>query len=144
MHRLLKAETTRPVATTRQGQQHRTTCWVQNYNQIRPHQALEQEVPASRYRKSARRPRHKLGLEYPATWEGRQVRSNGQIKWRGRKRFIGEALIRQRIVLKLIKRTVHAVYFGPLLIGHLHDNDPGAMRPAVYRRLPAKSRKPKV
>ena len=134
MHRLLKAETTRPVATTRQGQQHRTTCWVHNYNWIRPHQALAQDVPASRYRKSSR----------PATWEGRQVRSNGQIKWRGRKRFIGEAFVRHRIALKPIKRTVRGVYFGPLLIGHLHENDPGAMRPAVYRRLPVKSRKPKV
>jgi hypothetical protein len=145
MHRMLKAETTRPVATTRQGQQHRTTCWVQNYNQIRPHQALAQDVPASRYRKSSQRwPRHKLRWEHPATWEQRQVRSNGQIKWRGRKRFIGEAFVRHRIALKPIKRTVQAVYFGPLLIGHLHDNDPGAMRPAVYRRFPVKSRKLKV
>jgi len=145
MHRMLKAETTRPVATTRQGQQHRTTCWVQNYNRIRPHQALAQEVPASRYRKSSQRwPRHPLGWEYPATWEQRQVRSNGQIKWRGRKRFIGEAFVRHRIALKPIKRMVRAVYFGPVLIGHLHDNDPGAMRPAVYRRVPVKARKPKV
>jgi len=146
MHRMLKAETTRPVATTRQGQQHRTTCWVQDYNQIRPHQALSQAVPASRYRKSSQRwpPRYQRGLEYLATWAQRQVRSNGEIKWRGRKRFIGEAFIRHRIALKPIKRTVQAVYFGPLLIGHLHDHDPGAMRPAVYRRLPAKSRKPKV
>lgn len=145
MHRMLKAETTRPVATTRQGQQHRTTGWVQNYNQVRPHQALEQEVPASKYRKSSQRwPRHKPDLEYPATWEQRQVRSNDQIKWRGRKRFIGEAFVRHRIALKPIKRTVQAVYFGRLLIGHLHDNDPGAMRPAVYRRRPVKLRKPKV
>ena len=80
-HRLLKAETTRPVAATRQGQQHRTTCGVQNYNQIRPHQALAQAVPASRYRKSSQRwSRNKRGWEIPATWEGRQVRSNGQIK----------------------------------------------------------------
>jgi hypothetical protein len=29
---------------------------------------------------------------------------------------------------------VQGVYFGPLLIGHLYDDDPGAMRPAVYQR----------
>lgn len=145
MHRVFKAETMRPAATTRQGQQHRTTGWVKRYNQIRPHQALGQEVPASRYHRSSRRvPKRQPDWHYPAAWEQRQVRSNGQIKWRGRKRFMGEAFVRQRIGLKRIKRNVQAVYFGPILIGHLHDHDPGGMRPAVYRRRVAHKRKPKV
>lgn len=143
MHRILKAETTRPVAGTRCGQQHRTTCWVRDYNQIRPHQALGQQVPASKYRQSPRRSLQ-LRLRYSAAWPQRQVRSNGQIKWRGRKRFIGEAFTRHRIGLKPIASAIHAVYFGPLLIGHLHDNDPGAMRPALYYRRRAASPKIKL
>jgi putative transposase len=135
MHRVFKAETTQPVAATRRGQQHRTTCWVKHYNGIRPHQSLGQEVPKSWYRKSQQRmPRHRSAMRYPVEWQQRQVRSNGEIKWGGRKRFIGEAFVRHRIGLKPIKRNVQAVYFGELLIGHLHDNDPGAMRPAVYQR----------
>jgi putative transposase len=135
MHRVFKAETTRSVAATRQGQQHRTTCWVNYYNQVRPHQALGQEVPECWYGKSPRgMPRHRPVWHYSTAWEQRQVRSNGQIKWRGRKRFVGEAFIRCRIGLKPIKRGVQAVYFRHLLIGHLHDNDPGAMRPVVYQR----------
>lgn len=141
MHRVLKAETTRPPAHTPQGQQHRTSGWVKSYNQLRPHEALEQEVPADRYRKSSKRlPRSRPQLSYPAGWEQRQVRSNGEIRWRGRKRFIGEAFVRHRVGLKPLKRNVAAVYFGPLLIGHLHDNDPGAMRPAVYQRHMHKSK----
>ena len=142
MHRLLKRETTQPVAATPPGQQRRTTFWVRNYNYIRPHQALGQEVPASRYRKSSQSwLKHKLILNYPPAWEQRQVRSNGEIRWRGRKRFIGEAFVKYRIGLKRIKPAVQAVYFGPVLIGHLHDNDPGAMRPAVYTRGAMTSKK---
>lgn len=135
MHRILKAETTRPPARTRQGQQHRTSGWVKNYNRIRPHEALGQTVPASRYRKSSKRlPSYRRPLNYPTQWQQRQVRSNGEIKWQGRKRFIGEAFIRYRVGLKALTPDVQAVYFGSLLIGHLHNHDPGAMRPAVYRR----------
>jgi hypothetical protein len=145
MHRVLKAETTWPPAHTRQGQQHRTSGWVKNYNRLRPHEALKQEVPESKYRKSSKRlPRRRQQLSYPARWPQRQVRSNGEIRWRGRKRFIGEAFIRQLIGLKPLKRGVQAVYFGRLLIGHLHDDDPGAMRPAVYQRRMAAYQKHKV
>jgi putative transposase len=145
MHRLLKAETTLPAANTLQGQQHRTTCWVKKYNRVRPHQALGQEVPASQYRKS---PRPWLGrkpvLTYPQLWDQRQVRSNGEIKWRNRKRFIGEAFVGHRLGLKPLRQNVHAVYFGHILIGHLHADDPGAMRPAVYRRRLSTAPKRKV
>lgn len=145
MHRVLKAETTNPVATTRKGQQHRTTCWVNYYNGIRPHQALGQELPAHWYGKRRwRSPKPRAVLSYPVAWQWRQVRSNGQIKWQGRKRFIGEAFVRRRLGLKRIRPGVQAVYFGPLLIGHLHEADLGAMRPAVYRRWVKPQRKLKV
>jgi transposase InsO family protein len=141
MHRILKAETTQPPAHTRQGQQHRTSGWVKNYNQLRPHEALGQEVPAKSYRKSSKRlPRHWQHVSYPAGWAQRHVRTNGEIRWRGRKRFIGEAFVRYRLGLRPLKKDVQAVYFGPVLIGHLHDNDTGALRPAVYWRRAIKSK----
>jgi putative transposase len=136
MHRVFKAETTHPVAFTRQGQQHRTTGWVHYYNRIRPHQALGQALPIQWYgrrRRQHQRSSRKVRLRYPAIWPQRQVRSNGQIKWRGRKRFIGEAFVRHHLGLKPLPPGVHAVYFGPLLIGHLHDADVGGLRPVVYR-----------
>jgi putative transposase len=137
MHRVLKAETTRPVAATRQGQQHRTTGWVKQYNQVRPHQALGQQVPEDWYGKRPRRgPKPRQIRPYPIAWKQRQVRSNGQIKWRGRKRFVGQAFVGRRLGLKPLRRRVQAVYFNTILIGHLHDDDPGAMRPAVYERGP--------
>jgi putative transposase len=142
MHRILKAETTQPPTYTRQGQQHRTSQWVKSYNRIRPHEALSQEVPAKKYRNSSNRLRHQRPyLSYPGNWTQRQVRSNGQIRWQGRKRFIGEAFVRHRIGLKRLKRNVQAVYLGPLLLGHLHDHDQGTMRPMVYQRRQVASHK---
>jgi hypothetical protein len=89
-------------------------------------------------------PKPHLIQPYPPVWNQRQVRSNGQIKWDGRKRFVGEAFVGRRLGFKPLKRSVHAVYFNTILIGHLHDNDPGAMRPAVYQRWQCLKKNPKM
>jgi len=144
-HRVMKRETIRPPARTARGQQHRTTVWLRGYNHHRPHEAPGQKTPAQLYRKNARRfPATLRPHEYPASYAVRQIRSNGEIRWKGRRRFIGEAFVRQSVGLKQLRRGIYGVYFTGLLIGHLHDNDPGAMRPAVYRHRQTKTRKPKV
>jgi len=143
-HRVMKRETARPTAWTRQGQQHRTTGWLRQYNRVRPHEALGQVTPAKRYRKSQRKfPERLPDLKYGAQYLVRRVRSNGEIRWAGSKRFVGEAFVGQRVGLRLIRRGVQAVYFGKLLVGHLHEYELGAMRPALYvhRR---RSKKPKM
>lgn len=133
-HRVLKRATAKQPVRTRQGQQHRTSVWLKCYNQVRPHEALGQQVPAEFYRKSGRRyPRRLPPLKYPADWPVRQVRSNGDIKWCGRGRFVSEALVGQPVGLKRLRHGVWAVYFSRLLVGHLHEEDAGAMRPVVYR-----------
>jgi putative transposase len=134
MHRVLKAETTKPASQNRRAQQRRMLRWVRLYNQIRPHEALKQRVPgevyhsrpASRYRQSA--------LKYPRSLVMRRVRSNGQIRWRGRLRFVGEAFVGYRVGLKLSGRNQWGVYFGRLLIGQLWETDPGGLRPSRYLR----------
>src|ERR1035437_1592178 len=54
MHRTLKAEATRPPSGNLQAQQVRFNRFRQEYNDERPHEALNQETPASVYRPSAR------------------------------------------------------------------------------------------
>jgi len=144
-HRVLKRETIRPPAQTRRGQQNRTTVWLSSYNYLRPHEALGQKTPAQLCRKNRRRfPATVARQIYPAGFQARQIRSNGQIRWQGRKRFIGEAFVGQRIGLKPLRRGVHRVYFTHILIGHLHDDDPGAMRPMLYKHRQTPSKKQKV
>jgi putative transposase len=100
MHRVLKAETTRPPSSNLRAQQRRSDRWVRTYNQIRPHEALGQIAPAQKYRAKPA-PARAVALWYPRSWAKRRVRSNGQIKWRGRKRFIGEAFVGYQVALKL-------------------------------------------
>ena len=133
MHRVFKAETTRPPSCHRRAQQRRTDRWVNVYNRIRPHEALEQRAPAEVYRPRPGRSRS-ARLSYRADWAVRRVRSNGEIKWQGRKRFVGEAFVGYPVGLKPKCRGECEIYFAGLLIGELREADPGGMRPAKYAR----------
>jgi hypothetical protein len=144
-HRVLKRDTTRPAAWTRRGQQHRNTCSLRRYNQLRPHEALGQTPPVRWYRKSRRKlPRRLAEISYGRSYQVRRVRRNGEIRWAGRKRFIGEAFVHQTVGLRRLKPGVYAVKFAHLLIGHLHEQDAGAMRPAIYQHRRTARKKPKV
>jgi len=133
MHRVFKAETTRPPSRHLRAQQRRTDRWAKTYNQIRPHEALGQRPPVAVYRPKRGRIRT-VALSYPSRWAVRHVRSNGQIKWRGRKRFVGEALVGYPVGLKQMSEEKCAVYFAGLLIGEMWESDQGGMRPARYAR----------
>jgi putative transposase len=144
-HRVMKKETARPPARTRRGQQHRYTTWLWSYNHSRPHEALDQTVPAKWYRKSKRTfPSRSPKIHYAKNYQVRRVRSNGEIRWAGRKRFIGEAFVGHPVGLRRLRAGVYAVRFANLLIGHLHQEDDGAMRPALYRHGRRNRQKPKV
>jgi hypothetical protein len=65
-------------------------------------------------------------------------------KWAGRKRFIGEAFVGQPVGLRKLRSGVYAVKFTHLLIGHLHEQDAGAMRPALYKHHHRTAKKSKV
>jgi hypothetical protein len=131
MHRVFKAETTQPSSRHLRAQQRRTDRWLKIYNRIRPHEALGQRAPAEVYRPKPT-PLRRVGLSYPKSWVVRHVRSNGQIKWRGRKRFVGEAFIGYPVGLKSKSGEKYEVYFASLLIGELWQSDQGGMRPAKY------------
>lgn len=115
--------------------QRRSTRWLTQYNQERPHEALGQRTPAQAYRPSPRAyPKALPPLVYPRRWTVRRVRNRGHIKWRGRLRFIGRAFVGQTVGLQTLNQKVHALHLGQLLIGHLHEQDAGGMRPAHWRR----------
>jgi transposase InsO family protein len=133
MHRVLKAETTRPASKNLPAQQRRLDRWVRMYNEVRPHQALGQSPPATVYGPQPG-PVREAVLRYPKSWAIRRVRSNGQIKWRGRKRFIGEAFVGYAVGLQQRRGEKWRVYFAGRLIGELWESDRRGMRPAKYVR----------
>jgi len=136
MHRVLKAETACPPARTVPEQRKRSEQWRKHYNQQRPHEALNQQVPARYYHPSRRHfPDQLPPLHYPTqNWEVRRVHTKGQIKWQGRLRFIGRAFVGQWIGLKPAGLGQCEIYLGRQLLGVLHQLDPGGMRPAHVHR----------
>ena len=92
-HGTLAQETARPPAATRARQVRRFARFRRYYNMERPHEALGQVTPASRYRPSLRRWSGTFAApSYPAHLQPRRVRSNGMIKWQGGTVYIGEVL----------------------------------------------------
>ncbi|HBH25218.1 MAG TPA: hypothetical protein DDY13_17595 [Cytophagales bacterium] len=54
MHRELKAEATKPPGYSLQPQQRKLNAFVKEYNELRPHEALDMKTPASVHRRSDR------------------------------------------------------------------------------------------
>jgi len=133
MHRELKADLATPASSTMRAQQRRTDRWIGRYNGVRPHEALGQRTPAECYRR--RRPRgwcERLRLEYPKHWAVRSVRSNGQIRWQGRLRFVGEAFVGLKVGLKPVETRKYIVYLARVPLGELRASDACGLRPAAY------------
>jgi hypothetical protein len=129
MHRTLKEECCLPPAATTSQQQERFDAFRSEYNLERPHQALDQTPPASWYQPSPKPyPTTLEDPEYPETAFIRRVRSNGQIKWRGGRVFIGEALVGEAVGLSEALLG-YDVYFGPILLGRLDPVGERLLRP---------------
>src|SRR5262245_24717849 len=134
-HRVYEAEVLSHTHKSFVLQQRHSTQWLWDYNHQRPHEALGMKVPADLFGKSQRPMPARLGpWTYPAGWLRRWVRGNGEINWRGTRRYVGEAFVRQYVGLKPIRRGAWNVYFGPLLIGQLLEQESGSIRMAQYRR----------
>jgi putative transposase len=119
-HRTLKAETTRPPAANRRAQQRKFNAFGEEYNQLRPHEALELETPASAYQPSPRPYPEKLPkLEYPAHYEMRYVSYNGGMRWRSDWVNVSLCCAGEYVGLEEIDNGIWNVYFGPVKLGRL-------------------------
>jgi transposase InsO family protein len=123
MHRTLKAETTRPPAANCQAQQRKFNRFREEFNQERPHEALDMHTPASCYEPSRREMPSKLPpLEYPDRFEVRYVSANGGIRWKNHTWVnVSSVCVGEYVGLEEIDDGVWEVYFGPLRLGRLHE-----------------------
>jgi transposase InsO family protein len=113
MHRTLKAETSKPAAMSVSEQQARFDRFRRHFNEERPHEALDQATPASRWRPPTRvLPERLDDAWYDADHEVRRVRHQGTIKWRNELVFIGEALAGEMVGLAEIDSGGHVVRFA--------------------------------
>jgi putative transposase len=122
MHRTLKAEATRPPSANLQAQQTRFNRFRHEYNEERPHEALNQETPASQYHSSGReRPRQLAPLEYPGHFEVRLVSRNSGIRWKKHWVCVTHTLAGEHVGLEEVGDGLWDVYFGSLRLGRMDE-----------------------
>jgi putative transposase len=122
MHKTLKAESTRPPAGTQAAQQRVFDRFRAEFNEERPHEALDQCTPASRYAASPRVYAARLApLEYPAHCEVRRVSRNGGIRWHEHWINVSHVLGGEYIAFEEIDDALWQVSFGPIALGRFHE-----------------------
>ena len=135
MHRTLKARTARPPSSNLRAQQARFNAFRETYNELRPHEALGQETPASWWRPSERRmPRQLKPPCYPGHFEVRKVAGHGMIKWKDVSVFVSNTLAHCHVGLEEIDHGLWTVHFGPTFLGWFDEEDYRIMDVRGYRR----------
>lgn len=114
--------------------QHAMDAWRERYNTERPHEALDNHPPASRYTPSVRAfPERLIGPEYAPDEQARRVSDGGIICYHGREVRVGKGFIGERVA---VRATCHdgvvEVCLGSHAIGRV---DLRAERAMPRRRL---------
>jgi len=118
MHRELKADATRPPGAAFRSQQHKFDGFLEEYNIIRPHEALDMRTPAEVHIRSKR--------EYPGIirdWcydknlRTRMVTANGAIRWGQGFVMISSGLLGKYVGLEEIEDGLWRVYYRHVELG---------------------------
>src|SRR5881296_814968 len=121
-HSVLKAETARPPAPNRTAQQQRFRRFVREYNEERPHEALDNDPPTTRYQPSRRSlPRRLPPLEYPGHMEPRRVSSCGTISWGGAPLFVATALAGEYVAFEEIDDGLWTLHFATVALARYDE-----------------------
>jgi transposase InsO family protein len=119
MHRTLKQETAKPPKANLNAQQAAFDRFRQEYNNERPHEALEMQTPEQIYTPSPRKlPARVPSIEYPSHMLVRKVTTNAHIGFRTVRIPIGPQMIGERVALFEVEDGRWAIQFGPLPIAH--------------------------
>lgn len=122
MHRTLKAETTFPPEATFEKQQERFDDFQAEYNDVRPHQALEGAVPTSCYAVSSRpMPERCPEPSYPGHYEVRKVGQGGSVKLNGHKLFVSHVLYGEQVAFEEIENRRWNLWFDRVLLGRFDE-----------------------
>lgn len=126
-HRTLKAELLGESLPWRIEQaQRKFDQWRFEYNHYRPHEALDMEVPASRFQISKRSfPESLPPIEYGSTDTIRKVQNNGVVHFKGREFQVPRALVGFPIALRTQAQCdgLFELYFVRQLVMVINLND---------------------
>ena len=111
MHRTLKQDL-RPAHDWR-AQQRELDRFRNDYNHIRPHEALDMQTPAAVYLHSNRPyPERPPEIEYPDNMQVRTIHSQGHFRWKKKDIFLTHLLWGESIGLLPIGNNLFNIYFN--------------------------------
>lgn len=120
MHRTLKRETTRPASSNLLQQQERFDRFLEEFNQVRPHEALDQKRPADVYKPSARKLPEKIPEpSYPMHDDAVVLNSSGDLRVAGRKYHLSSALAGELVGIVEEDDGRWRVSFTSIDLGHV-------------------------
>lgn len=125
LHLTLLKDAANPPARTLREQIVRFRSYQRLYNEERPHQALNNDVPAEHFAPSPRRWDGVLrSPDYGEEDEVRRVRHSGEIKWLGNTIYLNQALAGEPVGLRPQADGSFVVRFGPVILGTIeHRSD---------------------
>jgi len=133
MHRTL-LEVCDPPANDHLLQQLAFDRWRREFNEERPHEALEQTPPGRSYSHSPRAmPTEGQCPVYPPDWKVRWVDKKGELSFEGREVRVGPVLAREPIGLEQQGETLWHAWYGPVRLGSLDTRNPTLKLQAIPR-----------
>jgi putative transposase len=118
MHRTLKQEATIPPSSSLRGQQRKFDAFREEFNDVRPHEAIEMKRPADLYQPSDRSlPKRVEVYDYPGHFLVRRVSRGGTIRIFNQQVFVSNTLQEDYVGLEEVNDGVYDLYFCFYQIG---------------------------
>ena len=123
MHRDLKAACAKPSAFDLKAQQRRLNHFVKEYNNIRPHEALDMKTPADVHDFSARPFPEKIpNFDYDSKYKVLKVTKNGSIRWKSYYWvYVSAALMDKYVAIEDIGNRIWKVFYRNVLLGFFDE-----------------------
>ena len=123
LHKTLKAQATRPPAANLNSQQRVFNAFQKTYNELRPHEALNDETPASRWVPSPQPyPERIAPPDYPGHFEVRRVSSAGTFRLHSGQHFLSQALNDEYIGLEEVQDGLWNIVYYETLLGRIDEH----------------------
>jgi len=120
MHKTLKDHTAKPPAKTLGQQQKQFNRFCAEYNEHRPHEALEMRTPSECYSRSPREfPSRLRDINYEAHLQVKRVQMHGGIRYLGRRLFVTESLYGEYVGVERIDEDVSFLWYCDYLLGRI-------------------------
>ena len=124
MHKTLKRRAIRPPRAHLAAQQRAFTAFRAEYNDERPHDALDGATPGSRYHASPRvYPERLPAQEYPGHYLVKKITTGGTFKFQGRLRFLATPLVHHHVGLEDTDDGIWSIFFSTVLRAKLDERD---------------------